>query len=72
MFVATYYPRNRKIGPLRTWSTYPTRDEAAMALFRLCKKAETCQTTRGAEIDGRIIDTGSDIWFHDRRNYPAA
>lgn len=64
LYIAAYYPCGG-LGAIRT-SAYETRDAAAQALFRLCRKARSCQTARACLVDGEIVDTGIDIWFHDR------
>jgi hypothetical protein len=54
-------------------SAYPTRDEAALAMFTLCNKAKRCSTSRATLINGEVSDAGGfDIWDHSRYNYPAA
>jgi hypothetical protein len=64
------YTKHGLLAPIKT-QPYPSRDEAARALFRLCLKAKSCSTSRATMIGGELSDLGGwDIQFHDRYNYP--
>lgn len=64
-YIARYYTGNR-LQPFFETSAYETREEAAAAMFELCRKAQRCTTSRAAFVEDRWQDFGSDIREHRR------
>lgn len=49
---------------------YPTREDAIRQCFNVRLRATACSTSLAALApDGRVIDTGEDVFRHKRRNW---